>query len=112
MVHLNIFENKTGKSNKQEFESKVNNILNQATNEAGKIGQESLDQNNRFVTLVTSGSEVANISQMISCLGQQNVDNQRIPYSLKNRLCHFHQFDDTPKARGFVKTHSLKVLNQ
>ena len=113
MVHLNIFENKTGKSNKQEFESKVNNILNQATNEAGKIGQESLDQNNRFVTLVTSGSKGShlNISQMISCLGQQNVDNQRIPYSLKNRtLPHFHQFDDTPKARGFVENSFIKGL--
>ena len=50
-----------------------------------KSDQESLDQNNRFVTLVTSGSKGnhLNISQMISCLGQQNVDNQRIPYSLK-----------------------------
>ena len=42
MVHLNIFENKTGKSNKQEFETKVNNILNQASNEAGKIGKKVL----------------------------------------------------------------------
>ena len=35
-LHLGIFENKTGKSNIEEFESQVNNILNKATFEAGK----------------------------------------------------------------------------
>ena len=112
-VHLNIFENKTGKSNKEEFETKVNNILNQASKEAGNIGIDSLDKSNRFISLVTSGSKgnALNISQMISCLGQQNVDNQRIPYSFKNRtLPHFQQFDDTPKARGFVENSFIKGL--
>ena len=105
-IHLNIFENKTGKSNKDEFETQVNQILNQATKEAGNIGIDSLDNSNRFITLVISGSKgnSLNISQMISCLGQQNVDNKRIPYSYDNRtLPHFHQYDDTPKARGFVE---------
>ena len=50
-VHLNIFENKTGKSNKEEFETKVNNILNQASKEAGNIGIDSLDKSNRFISL-------------------------------------------------------------
>ena len=112
-VHLNIFENKTGKSNKEEFETKMNNILNQASKEAGNIGIDSLDKSNRFISLVTSGSKgnSLNISQMISCLGQQNVDNQRIPYSFKNRtLPHFHQFDDTPSARGFVENSFIKGL--
>ena len=110
---MNIFENKTGKSNKEEFETKVNNILNQASKEAGNIGIDSLDKGNRFISLVTSGSKgnALNISQMISCLGQQNVDNQRIPYSFKNRtLPHFQQFDDTPKARGFVENSFIKGL--
>ena len=104
-VHLNIFENKTGKSNKEEFETKMNNILNQASKEAGNIGIDSLDKSNRFISLVTSGSKgnSLNISQMISCLGQQNVDNQRIPYSFKNRtLPHFHRH---------FKTHSLESLD-
>ena len=105
-IHLNIFENKTGRSNKEEFETQVNKILNQATKESGNIGIDSLDKTNRFITLVKSGSKgnSLNISQMISCLGQQNVDSKRIPYSFNNRtLPHFHQFDDTPKARGFVE---------
>lgn len=112
-VHLGIFENKTGKSNVEYFESQVNNILNKASMEAGNAGISSLDKDNRFVALVTSGSKGnnLNISQMISCLGQQNVDGKRIPYGYTNRtLPHFKQFDDTPKARGFVESSFISGL--
>ena len=47
-THLGIFENKTGKSNEAEFETQVNNILNQASLEAGKIGRSNLHRDNRF----------------------------------------------------------------
>jgi DNA-directed RNA polymerase II subunit RPB1 len=112
-VHLGILENKTGKTNVEFFESQVNNILNKASNEAGNLGIKSLDENNRFVALVTSGSKGnnLNISQMISCLGQQNVDGKRIPYGYTNRtLPHFKQFDDTPRARGFVESSFISGL--
>jgi DNA-directed RNA polymerase II subunit RPB1 len=112
-IHLGLFENKTGKSNLEEFETQVNNILNKASNDAGKAGIRSLDNENRFVSIVTSGSKgnELNISQMISCLGQQNVDGKRIPYGYTNRtLPHFKQFDDTPKARGFVESSFISGL--
>ena len=105
-THLGIFENKTGKTNQDEFEQQVNNILNKASAEAGKFGRKNLDINNRFVTMVNAGSKGSdlNISQMISCLGQQNVDGKRIPYGFDNRtLPHFTKFDDSPNARGFVE---------
>ena len=79
--------------------------MNQASNDAGKEGLSSLSGDNRFVSIVVSGSKGnnLNIAQMISCLGQQNVDGKRIPYGYANRtLPHFKQFDDTPRARGFV----------
>ena len=116
-IHLGILENKTGKSNVEYFESQVNDILNKASQDAGKIGIESLNKggkNNRFVDLVTSGSKgnSINISQMISCLGQQNVDGKRIPYGYTNRtLPHYKQFDDTPKARGFVESSFINGLS-
>ena len=112
-VHLGIFENKTGKSNNEEFELKVNNILNKASFDAGKIGRQSLSINNRFVTMVNAGSKGSdlNISQMISCLGQQNVDGKRIPYGFENRtLPHFCKFDDSPEARGFVESSFINGL--
>jgi len=105
-THLGIFDNKTGKSNLDEFEIQVNNILNKASFEAGKIGRKNLDINNRFVIMVNAGSKGSdlNISQMISCLGQQNVDGKRIPYGFENRtLPHFTKYDDSPGARGFVE---------
>ena len=106
-THLGIFDNKTGKPNVEEFETRVNNILNKASFEAGKIGRKNLDANNRFVIMVNAGSKGSdlNISQMISCLGQQNVDGKRIPYGFENRtLPHFTKFDDSPGARGFVES--------
>ena len=113
-VHLGIFENKTGKSNEAEFEAKVSNILNTATNDAGKIGINSLNAANRFVGLVLSGSKGSdlNISQMISCLGQQAIEGKRISYGFDSRtLPHFNKFDDGPLARGFIESSFISGLS-
>ena len=91
----------------------VNNILNEATNQAGKIGRKSLSKTNRFLMIVNSGSKgtLINISQMISCLGQTNVDGKRIPYGFNDRtLPHFNKFDDTPGARGFIENSYISGL--
>jgi|UniRef100_A0A6C0C0C6 DNA-directed RNA polymerase II subunit RPB1 len=106
-THIGVFENNTGKSNEIEFETRVNSILNQGSEEAGKIGRNSLGADNRFVIMVNAGSKgsTLNIAQMISCLGQQNVDGKRIPYGFENRtLPHFSKYNDSPEARGFVES--------
>jgi hypothetical protein len=113
-VQIGIFENNTGKTNEEEFETQVNNILNKATDESGKIGREKLSKNNGFVTMVNSGSKGSdlNISFMISCLGQQNVDGKRIPYGFEHRtLPHFNKYDDSPSARGFVESSYINGLS-
>ena len=113
-TQIGVFENKTGKSNEEEFETQVNNILNQASSEAGKVGLTSLSKDNRFVIMVSAGSKGSdlNISQMISCLGQQNVDGKRIPYGFDHRtLPHFTKYDDSPSARGFVESSYINGLN-
>ena len=112
-THLGIFTNKTGKTNEQEFETQVNNILNKASLEAGKIGRSSLSKDNRFVIMVNAGSKGSdlNIAQMISCLGQQNVDGKRIPYGFESRtLPHYKKFDDSPEARGFIESSFISGL--
>jgi DNA-directed RNA polymerase II subunit RPB1 len=112
-TQIGIFENNTGKTNEEEFETQINNILNQATADSGKIGLESLDKNNRFVTMVNAGSKGSdlNITFMISCLGQQNIDGKRIPYGFDNRtLPHYTKFDDSPNARGFVESSYINGL--
>ena len=105
-TQLGVFTNKTGKTNHEQLESEVNGILNEAAAESGKIGRKNLEQDNRFVIMVNAGSKGSdlNISQMISCLGQQNVDGKRIPYGFDDRtLPHFKKYDDSPGARGFVE---------
>ena len=112
-LHLGILENNSGKTNAQEFEVQVGNVLNNATSETGKIGVKSLDASNRFVKIVKSGSKgsMLNISQMISCLGQQSIDGKRVPYGFDNRtLPHFSKYDDSPEARGFVKNSYISGL--
>jgi DNA-directed RNA polymerase II subunit RPB1 len=113
-TQIGVFENNSGKTNEQEFETKVNNILNQAAAEAGKIGLKSLSKDNRFVIMVNAGSKGSelNISQMISCLGQQNVDGKRIPYGFEHRtLPHYNKYDDSPAARGFVESSYINGLS-
>jgi len=113
-IQIGVFENNSGKTNEQEFETKVNNILNQAAAEAGKIGLNSLSKDNRFVIMVNAGSKGSdlNISQMISCLGQQNVDGKRIPYGFEHRtLPHYAKYDDSPAARGFVESSYINGLS-
>ena len=105
-VHLGMFENDTTGTRMDAFEMKINNILNRANDETGKKVTEAIDgHNNRFVTIVDSGSKgsALNISQMVACVGQQNVDGKRIPYGYDDRtLPYFTKFDDSPAARGFV----------
>ena len=112
-THIGAFENKTGKTNEVEFETQVSGLLEGAVSQAGKIGRGSLEKDNRFVMMVGSGSKGKNlnIAQMISCLGQQNVDGKRIPYGYQDRtLPHYNKFDDTPEARGFIESSFIQGL--
>ena len=112
-VQMGVFENKTGKSNEEEFETQINSILNKAREDAAEIGQKSLSKDNRFVIMVNAGSKGSNvnIAQMVSCLGQQNVDGKRIPYGFEDRtLPHYTKFNDTPEARGFVENSFIQGL--
>ena len=112
-LHFGSFDNNTGKSNSEEYETQVNGILNKAQDEAGKIGKNSLSKDNRFLIMVEAGSKgkPLNIVQMISCLGQQNVDGKRIPYGYDSRtLPHYKKYDDSPEARGFVESSFIQGL--
>jgi len=105
-LHLNIFENFSGQTNQDYFESKVNAILNKTTQLTGDLGLSNLDPRNRATTMINSGSKgkAINIAQMVACLGQQNVDGKRIPLGFNKRtLPHYTKDDDSSEARGFVE---------
>ena len=112
--HIGIFMNESGKTNEEEFETKIKNITSTCEKDAGKIGRDSIGEDNRFSIMVNAGSKGSelNMMMMISCVGQQNVDGKRIPYGFENRtLPHFNKFDDTPVARGFVENSYISGLS-
>uniref|UniRef100_A0A914ZYQ6 DNA-directed RNA polymerase subunit n=2 Tax=Parascaris univalens TaxID=6257 RepID=A0A914ZYQ6_PARUN len=97
----------------QTFESKINSILNNARDRTGTSAQRSLSADNNFKAMVVAGSKGSkiNISQVIACVGQQNVEGKRIPFGFRHRtLPHFIRDDCGPEAKGFVENSYLAGL--
>ena len=113
-LHNQLFDKSIDSNISESFENDVNKILNKAIAEAGKIGLQSLDRNNRMTNMVSAGSKgkTINIAQMIACLGQQNIDGKRIPNGFNDRtLPHFNKYDVSPNAKGFVENSFIKGLS-
>ena len=99
-----------GNTLRQTFENQVNKILNEARDETGSAAQKFLSSFNNFKAMVDAGSKGSkiNISQVIACVGQQNVEGKRIPFGFKHRtLPHFIKDDYSPQAKGFVENSYL-----
>jgi DNA-directed RNA polymerase II subunit RPB1 len=106
-------ETQPGRTMIESFEQLVNRVLNTARDHAGKSAQASLTEKNSVKAMVTAGSKGSfiNISQIIACVGQQNVEGSRIPYGFKRRtLPHFSKDDLGPESRGFVENSYLSGL--
>lgn len=113
-IHMDLFDNNTGKTNQQEFEDKVFGELNKATEESGKIGLGKLAEENRLIAMVKAGSKGSNINiaQMMACVGQQAPEGRRIPYGFTDRtLPHYKKYDDGAEARGFVEASFIEGLS-
>ena len=112
-VHMGLFDNTSGRTNQDEFESKVFQNLDKITSSAGKAGLSSLAANNRMVNMVKCGSKGSdtNIAQMIALLGQQAIEGKRIAYGFQDRtLPHFKRYDDGADARGYIESSFVKGL--
>eukprot|EP00005_Dracoamoeba_jomungandri_P005646 CAMPEP_0174262196 /NCGR_PEP_ID=MMETSP0439-20130205/12829_1 /TAXON_ID=0 /ORGANISM="Stereomyxa ramosa, Strain Chinc5" /LENGTH=1899 /DNA_ID=CAMNT_0015346859 /DNA_START=57 /DNA_END=5756 /DNA_ORIENTATION=+ len=106
-------ERQPGRSLLDSFEHQVNNVLNKARDDAGTSAQKSLKRSNNIKNMVIAGSKGSfiNISQIIACVGQQNVEGKRIPFSFRDRtLPHFIKDDFGPESRGFVENSYLRGL--
>jgi len=112
-VHLGLFDNSSGRTNQEEFERLIFGEVNQVVNNAGKLGRNSLADNNRMTNMIKAGSKGSNtnVAQMIAVLGQQSIEGKRIPYGLQDRtLPHFKRYDDGAAARGFIESSFIKGL--
>lgn len=106
-------EQQPGRTITETLENQVNQVLNKARDDAGRAAQASLSELNNVKAMVTAGSKGSfiNISQMIACVGQQNVEGKRIPFGFVDRtLPHFLKDDLGPESRGFVENSYLRGL--
>ncbi|KAI6236689.1 DNA-directed RNA polymerase subunit [Aphelenchoides besseyi] len=112
-AHNDELEPTPGNTLRQTFENHVNRILNDARDRTGSSAQRSLSEFNNFKAMVVAGSKGSkiNISQVIACVGQQNVEGKRIPFGFRHRtLPHFIKDDNGPDSRGFVENSYLAGL--
>ena len=112
-AHQNSLEPSPGNSLRQTFENMVNGLLNGARDNTGSSAQKSLSDYNQFKAMVVSGAKGSsiNISQVIACVGQQNVEGKRIPFGFKHRtLPHFVKDDYGAESKGFVENSYLQGL--
>jgi len=102
-----------GKNLLESFEATVNQTLNKARDQAGNLALDDLEVTNKLKNMVSAGSKGSNlnISQIMACVGQQNVEGKRIPFGfLKRSLPHFSKDDYGPESRGFVQNSYLLGL--
>ncbi|KAI0233692.1 DNA-directed RNA polymerase II subunit RPB1 [Lamellibrachia satsuma] len=112
-AHNDELEPSPGNTLRQTFENIVNRLLNDARDKTGSSAQKSLSEFNNFKSMVVAGSKGSkiNISQVIACVGQQNVEGKRIPFGFRHRtLPHFIKDDYGPESRGFVENSYLAGL--
>lgn len=95
------------------YEHNMNQILNRARDTSGRLVQKQMSAQNNLYSMVSGGSKgsVINIAQIMACVGQQNVNGQRISHGYDERtLPHFKRKDNTPEGRGFVQHSYMQGL--
>ncbi|KAJ2401988.1 DNA-directed RNA polymerase III subunit C1 (rpo31) [Coemansia sp. RSA 2559] len=98
-------ENLPGCDAAQTLEATVSKVLSDVRNDAGKLCMEELGRFNAPLIMATCGSKGSdiNVCQMVACVGQQIVSNNRIVDGFTDRtLPHFLKKSRTPVAKGFV----------
>ncbi|AFZ81260.1 DNA-directed RNA polymerase III C1 subunit, putative [Theileria equi strain WA] len=94
-----------GCTREETLELQVKSVLDDLRNEAGKVCNAHLKNDNKPLIMFNSGAKGAliNIAQMVACVGQQNVSGQRIQNGFIGRtLPHFNIGCRDAKSRGFV----------
>lgn len=113
-VHLgNTEKGSDPQTIKTEFPGKMVELLNSCRGKAEEETRKALDPNNSINAMVTSGSKgnPNNIVQIISLLGQQEVDASWITEQYYRRtLPHFHKDDLKPEAHGFIENSYMSGL--
>ena len=106
-------ENNPELNDPEAFENVLKNNLNEIGMNMGRI-MDKINIDNNFKIMIESESKgsIVNLSQIIGCLGQNNLKFKRIEKKVNNRtLPHFYYNDDSADARGFITNSYREGLN-
>ncbi|KAJ1969509.1 DNA-directed RNA polymerase III subunit C1 (rpo31) [Dimargaris xerosporica] len=95
-----------GQSKAQTLETKISGVLNEVREAAGGTCSRELSRHNAPMIMANCGSKGSkiNVCQMVACVGQQIISNNRIKDGFMDRtLPHFEKHSVAPAARGFVR---------
>ena len=98
-------ENRSGCDEDETLEIEISQVLSKVRDNAGQICLEELGRYNAPLIMATCKSKGSplNVCQMVACVGQQIVNNNRISNGFTDRtLPHFKKHTKTPDAKGFV----------
>ncbi|QRW01352.1 DNA-directed RNA polymerase III subunit C5 [Ceratobasidium sp. AG-Ba] len=103
---LGKLENKPGCNQEQTLEAMISGVLSKVRGDVGDICMKELSRHNAPIIMATCGSKgsTINVSQMVSCVGQQIISGKRVPDGFQDRsLPHFPKKSKEPPAKGFVR---------
>lgn len=120
---LGKLENKPGCDQEQTLEAMISGVLSKVRGDVGDICMKELSRHNAPIIMATCGSKgkettnaskictyvyysgsTINVSQMVSCVGQQIISGKRVPDGFQDRsLPHFPKKSKEPPAKGFVR---------
>ena len=113
-ISLTQFENDVDQINTSIIELNLSSNLNAFSSEIGNNLIKILGPDNNLFVCVDSKSKgsLMNLQHIMGCVGQKSVEGSRIKKKIENRtLPIFHKDDDTPEARGFIKSSYIDGLN-
>ena len=113
-ILLTQYENDTDQINTAIIEANLFSNLNAFSSEIGNILIKGLGPENNFFVCIDSKSKgnIMNMQHMMGCVGQKSTEGFRIKKKIENRsLPIFHKDDDTPEARGFIKSSFIDGVN-
>ena len=102
-----------GKTREESREIKILHVLNDVRTKIGVIVKKEFPENNPVSHMIKSGGggNILNITQMASCVGQQQFGGRRIDFGYTERtLSFFKKGDLSPRARGFINNPFIKGL--
>jgi len=113
-VLLTQYENDIDQLDPSIVENILRSDLNAFSVDIGNTVSKTLDNKNNLFVMMDSKSKgsIMNVQHMMCCVGQKTVEGSRIKKKVENRtLPIFHRDDDTPEARGFIKSSFVQGVN-